>query len=200
MVLKYCSGSYLDDQDKIRLSGIFRDVYILERSIEGIRDFRLKKQNDGTVKLKVDAPKEAKVQLFKDNQMINSGMTSEGEITFTVKDPILWSAENPYLYELFGSDITTYTNGEENPYNINLDTYGSDVTVYFYEPNLSILTDPYASLNKSDFYENYEVATTYEDAYFRSKHFLMSGDITPQNYLPVEGKIEENSKVSDLRP
>ena len=102
---------------------------------------------------------------------------------------------NPYLYELFGSDITTYTNGEENPYNINLDTYGSDVTVYFYEPNLSILTDPYASVNKSDFYENYEVATTYEDAYFRSKHFLMSGDITPQNYLPVEGKIEENGSA-----
>ena len=100
MVLKYCSGSYLDDQDKIRLSGIFRDVYILERSIEGIRDFRLKTRNDGTVNLKIETPKEAKVQLFKDNQMINSGMTSEGEIIFTVKDPILWSAENPYLYEL----------------------------------------------------------------------------------------------------
>ena len=100
MVLKYCSGSYLDDQDKIRLSGIFRDVYILERSIDGVCDFRLTTQNDGTVMLKVDAPKEVNVQLFKENQVLDSGMTCNGEIKFTVKEPILWSAEHPYLYQL----------------------------------------------------------------------------------------------------
>ena len=31
LVLKWCDGSYLEDQDKFRMSGIFRDVYILAR-------------------------------------------------------------------------------------------------------------------------------------------------------------------------
>ena len=31
LVLKWCDGSYLEDQDKFRMSGIFRDVYLLER-------------------------------------------------------------------------------------------------------------------------------------------------------------------------
>lgn len=29
LVLKWCDGSYLEDQDKLRMSGIFRDVYVL---------------------------------------------------------------------------------------------------------------------------------------------------------------------------
>ncbi len=36
LVLKYCDGSYLEDQDKFRMNGIFRDVYILLRPNEGI--------------------------------------------------------------------------------------------------------------------------------------------------------------------
>ena len=40
LVLKWCDGSYLEDQDMWRMSGIFRDVYILKRSRRGrIRDF-----------------------------------------------------------------------------------------------------------------------------------------------------------------
>ena len=54
MVLKYCSGSYLNDQDKLRLSGLFRDVYLLEREKLGLRDFHLTTKNDGTVQLLVD--------------------------------------------------------------------------------------------------------------------------------------------------
>ena len=103
--------------------------------------------------------------------------------------------EKTLLYEIFGTDIDIYTNNEENPYNIDLDIYGSDVNVYFYEPNLSVLTDPYKNVNKTNFYNNYERATTYEDAYFRTQHYLMSGDITPQHYLPVEEKIVEDGKA-----
>lgn len=40
--------------------------------------------------------------------------------------------------------------------------------------------DPYKSKSKDDFYLNYSNASSYEDAYFRTKHYLMSGDITPQ--------------------
>ena len=41
LVLKWCDGSYLEDQDKFRMSGIFRDVYILKRPEQAIRDYRV---------------------------------------------------------------------------------------------------------------------------------------------------------------
>ena len=42
LVLKWCDGSYLEDQDKFRMSGIFRDVYLLKRPDQGIRDYYIK--------------------------------------------------------------------------------------------------------------------------------------------------------------
>jgi len=39
LVLKWCDGSYLEDQDKFRTSGIFRDVYLLKRPENCIRDY-----------------------------------------------------------------------------------------------------------------------------------------------------------------
>mgnify|MGYP003232129534 CR=1 FL=1 len=41
-VLKWCDGTYLEDQDKIRLSGIFRDVYVLSREKERVTDYFVK--------------------------------------------------------------------------------------------------------------------------------------------------------------
>ena len=103
--------------------------------------------------------------------------------------------EKSYLNELFGNDIDIYTNNEENPYNINLNQYGSDVKVYFYEPNLSIMTDPYVNIDKESFYSDYERSTSYEDAYYRTQHKLMSGDITDQYYLPEDGKVVLDNKA-----
>lgn len=42
LVLKWCDGSYLEDQDKFRMSGIFRDVYLLKRPKQAVRDYRIK--------------------------------------------------------------------------------------------------------------------------------------------------------------
>ncbi|MBO7710223.1 MAG: beta-galactosidase, partial [Lachnospiraceae bacterium] len=39
LVLKWCDGSYLEDQDKFRFSGIFRDVYLLSRPADRIWDY-----------------------------------------------------------------------------------------------------------------------------------------------------------------
>lgn len=39
LVLKWCDGSYLEDQDKFRMSGIFRDVYLLKRPDDGVFDY-----------------------------------------------------------------------------------------------------------------------------------------------------------------
>ena len=41
LVLKWCDGSYLEDQDKFRMSGIFRDVYLLKRPEKSIRDYHI---------------------------------------------------------------------------------------------------------------------------------------------------------------
>lgn len=42
LVLKWCDGSYLEDQDKFRMSGIFREVYLLKRPKQAIRDYFIK--------------------------------------------------------------------------------------------------------------------------------------------------------------
>ena len=39
LVLKWCDGTYLEDQDKLRFTGIFRDVYLLVRPTDHIRDY-----------------------------------------------------------------------------------------------------------------------------------------------------------------
>lgn len=52
------------------------------------------------------------------------------------------------------------------------------------DSSLNLMEDPYKNVNKDTFYANYQTATSYEDAYFRSKHYLMSGDISNFSHLP----------------
>ncbi len=100
LALKWCSGSYLDDQDKIRLSGLFRDVYLLERAKGGIEDFSLRAQNDGRVFLSVKADADVHAKIEKDGILLCEGAFQGGEGLFCVQDPLLWSAEDPQLYDL----------------------------------------------------------------------------------------------------
>lgn len=46
LVLKWCDGSYLEDQDKFRMSGIFRDVYILKRPAGSVFDYFIRTSCD----------------------------------------------------------------------------------------------------------------------------------------------------------
>lgn len=96
LVLKWCDGSYLEDQDKFRMSGIFRDVYILERDAEHIKDFFINTKLDGTVAVKADAEIECKIT---DNGKVIAN-TSGKDVTMKIFEPILWTAETPYLYTL----------------------------------------------------------------------------------------------------
>lgn len=100
-----------------------------------------------------------------------------------------------YLKSLFGENIDIYTNSERNPYGVDLSKYGNNVNVYFYEPDFANNPDPYINVNKTEFYAEYKPATTYEDAIYRTKHYLMSGDITDQKHLPVDGKLMEEDKA-----
>ena len=100
-----------------------------------------------------------------------------------------------YLVELFGEDVNFYTDDERNPYGIDLSKYGDDVIAVFYNPDLENYDDPYINVDKNEFYKNYEEAESYEDAYYRTKHYLMSGDITPQDHIAEEGIKDSDSYI-----
>ncbi len=97
LVTKWCCGSYLEDQDHFRHNGIFRDVYILSRPVGHIRDIDIVTVNNSTVIVNFDA--EAAVSLL-DNGRLLEHKVCDHSAEFTVLQPTLWNAENPYLYTL----------------------------------------------------------------------------------------------------
>lgn len=106
LVLKYCDGSYLEDQDKFRMSGIFRDVYILKREKERLNDFTIRAlpingYKDGSLKVTFDTigKVEVKYSLYDGDELLTEGVSKEG-IDEIIPDVVLWNAEDPYLYTL----------------------------------------------------------------------------------------------------
>ena len=114
LVLKWCDGTYLEDQDKFRMSGIFRDVYLLQRPDNAIYDyFTTTRIVDGNAEITVRAKylKEAapvKIAIYdKEGVLCVSGRLqeiSDGEYTHQVvlkiEAPKLWNPEQPYLYTM----------------------------------------------------------------------------------------------------
>jgi len=127
MVLKWCDGSYLEDQDMWRLSGIFREVYLLTRQENHISDVFVKTElsddfKSGTIicELETSCSSSSEVRaVLKDS----NGRTLDekkadisiiGEIRFEVENPQLWSAEVPELYELYlchGEEVICFRPG-----------------------------------------------------------------------------------------
>lgn len=103
MVLKWCHGSYLEDQDYFRISGIFRDVYLLSRPENHIEDVKIDTSFNSDYSLcdiSVDLDGKGKYQFIdKDNNVVANG-EFDGRFDFTVSSPVMWNAENPYLYTL----------------------------------------------------------------------------------------------------
>jgi beta-galactosidase len=109
VVLKWCDGSYLEDQDKFRMTGIFRDVYLLVRPKNHIRDFFVKtylKNNYTKAVITLDFSYAGAVVpttcilTNADNNLIASQQAISSSVTMEVDNPILWNAEHPYLYTL----------------------------------------------------------------------------------------------------
>lgn len=93
-VLKWCCGSYLEDQDFFRMNGIFRDCYILQRPHGHITDISVTAR-DG--KITVNAKKAARFSLYDTNGAFlaeQDGLSAE----FCVENPVFWNAEKPRLY------------------------------------------------------------------------------------------------------
>lgn len=112
MVLKWCDGTYLEDQDLWRFSGIFRDVYLLARSKNHIRDvfnrqelsvdmrqatLRCEITTTGALPVRVEL-KDAADQIIQEG---NSLIDRSGTIELQIDEPKLWNAEQPYLYQLY---------------------------------------------------------------------------------------------------
>ena len=108
LVLKWCDGSYLEDQDKLRMSGIFRDVYLLARPENHIRDFTVRTPLSNDYK---SAKVEVCFEFAGEKQPVSYVLTApcgcevakgtaDGCLSIPVENPTLWNAENPALYTL----------------------------------------------------------------------------------------------------
>ncbi|MBR6336614.1 MAG: glycoside hydrolase family 2, partial [Ruminococcus sp.] len=99
-VLKWCFGTYLEDQDKFRLSGIFRDVYMLKRPKNRLESYRINAAADGSFELSVKGIS-AEVELYDGDRLIVKGAADEGKpFSAKVENVKQWSAEKPYLYNV----------------------------------------------------------------------------------------------------
>ncbi len=103
VVLKWCMSTYLEDQDKLRFTGIFRDVYLLTRPEGHVVDYKVTTCTSGKVWFELIDGTSANVNFNGETKPVNKGE----KIEFTVTDPLLWSAETPNLY-----DMTIECNGE----------------------------------------------------------------------------------------
>ncbi len=96
-VLKWCCGSYMEDQDFFRFNGIFRDVYMLSRPEGHLADIEiLAKEGAITCNYKGDA----KVTLKDAEGTVLAEENGKDCVSFTVENYIEWNAEKPYLYTL----------------------------------------------------------------------------------------------------
>ena len=115
LVLKWCDGSYLEDQDKFRMSGIFRDVYLLNRPAAGIRDYHITTEispDHTTAVLDIDIsfagnhPVPVTVSLLHTDESgqehidARAILQNDTAIRLAVENPVLWNAEKPFLYKL----------------------------------------------------------------------------------------------------
>lgn len=123
-VMRWCDGSYLEDQDFWRFTGIAREVYLYARPEAHIADLFItpdlvNNYQDGTLEVKLNAVRakgETVMFSLKDkegkevaSQTAKVGGNGEVKVTFDIKNPLKWTAETPNLYTLY----TTLMDGKQ---------------------------------------------------------------------------------------
>jgi beta-galactosidase len=120
-VYRWSDGSYLEDQDMWRFSGIFRDVYLYSTPKVHVRDFYVKTELDETyidaslkirlniknfekdasvkVNIEVKLPEISEFSIVKDIE-IEANSEKIIKLTMQIRDPKKWTAETPNLYDL----------------------------------------------------------------------------------------------------
>ena len=109
-VFKFTSSSWCEDQDFFRFSGIYRDVYLYAVPNVHVSDLRLRAELDDTytqgkleILLKGTAAGKVKVTLAKNGETTANAegeLGEESRIVMQVQHPVLWSAEQPELYDI----------------------------------------------------------------------------------------------------
>ncbi len=109
LVFKWSDGSYVEDQDMYRFSGIFREVYLLSRPQNRLEDLQILSDinleegtADVTVNLTVKGDKPVEYELVCPcGVTVAEGVCNGDKIEFSLDDVHLWSAEIPELYDFF---------------------------------------------------------------------------------------------------
>ena len=111
-VFRWCDGTYLEDQDFFRYSGVGRDCYLYARNKKRIQDIRVTPDlgaayQNGSLAVNLDLKGSGKVDLelvdAQGKQVATATANKSGLVTMNVENPKKWSAETPYLYTLRAS-------------------------------------------------------------------------------------------------
>ena len=113
-VFRWCDGTFLEDQDFFRMTGVARDCYLVSRNAQKIDDLRftpdlVNNYKDGVLEINTTLSKAASGLTVSyelkdgDNTIATALQNSTGKTVFNVANPQKWSAESPYLYRLFAS-------------------------------------------------------------------------------------------------
>ena len=110
-VFRWCDGTYLEDQDFFRYSGVGRDCYLYARDKKRIEDIRVtpdldQEYKNGSLNIALNLKGNGKVNLtLKDasGKEVASTQAIKGNATIEVENPHKWTSETPYLYTLYAS-------------------------------------------------------------------------------------------------
>ena len=164
LVMKWCDGSYLEVQDKYRLSGIFREVYLLYRPKKHVGDIFIKPMPDesfknGIVNVEIENPDDSRVCykfLSPSGDTVCKGELCGNAVSFEVSDVELWSDEIPALYTLLLEN-----NGEYFAFSVGFKKiWVQDRTVYINGQKVKA-----KGVNRHDSNPETGAAVTYEQMY-----------------------------------
>lgn len=111
-VFRWCDGTYLEDQDFFRFSGVGRDCFLYSRNKKRIQDIRVTPDLDASytngsltvqLELKGSGAVDLKLCDADGKQVASATAKGSGEVKMEVENPYKWSAETPYLYTLQAS-------------------------------------------------------------------------------------------------